>query len=427
MKWLGTNITDGKVNRRSLANTWTARAKTNYRQTGGGRPGKTFESLMVKEQIATIRAAFIAFSKQFEENENDMITSKKTKNNKNDDSDNDDGNEDTDNDNKDTESDSDEEVIVEVGSNKKNKKKKKYETETKSDNEANPKANPKGVKMAWLESNPKTSKSKSKSDKKSKLSDKKKSMTFSLSSYFCTVWYNDGTKEHVTPQMFDVLVETRDWLRTILALQSYVPTLSDLENMQKQQATPKQQQQASQQRDSINVTKHYVIRKYTSEVYINEEDDEEKDDGGGLLNKRKKKTTAHKKMPGELPPVPIVKVKIENLCPDSSTSHIDSESNTSTSHSDAISITPSLKQKEAWVDSSASSHLAIEDTTSKLKFDSTSHAIRNVVNCIEHSYINTKQKEEMSGLMKNDDEDEYDINEEENDHNENEEEDDDDD
>lgn len=76
--WLATSETDGSVVRRSLANTYTARAKTHARQTGGARlglffrtslsldhalvnisliqifvarPGKTFLELMVKEQM----------------------------------------------------------------------------------------------------------------------------------------------------------------------------------------------------------------------------------------------------------------------------------------------------------------------------------------------------------------------------------------
>jgi hypothetical protein len=46
-KWLGTSDSgDGGlvVSRRSLANTYTARAKTVRRQTGGAKPGKTFEA-----------------------------------------------------------------------------------------------------------------------------------------------------------------------------------------------------------------------------------------------------------------------------------------------------------------------------------------------------------------------------------------------
>jgi len=44
-KWLGTSEWDGGiVQRRSLANTYTARAQTIKRQTGGAKPGKTFEA-----------------------------------------------------------------------------------------------------------------------------------------------------------------------------------------------------------------------------------------------------------------------------------------------------------------------------------------------------------------------------------------------
>ncbi len=51
VKWLGTSATDGTVTRRSLANAYTARARTIARHTGQDRPGKTFEELMVKEQL----------------------------------------------------------------------------------------------------------------------------------------------------------------------------------------------------------------------------------------------------------------------------------------------------------------------------------------------------------------------------------------
>ena len=50
-KWLGTSEWDGGViQRRSLANTYTARAQTIKRQTGGAKPGKTFEARVLQDR-----------------------------------------------------------------------------------------------------------------------------------------------------------------------------------------------------------------------------------------------------------------------------------------------------------------------------------------------------------------------------------------
>jgi hypothetical protein len=51
VKWLGTSDKDGFIVRRSLANTWTARADTTFRQTGGARYVQIFLYMFVDYDV----------------------------------------------------------------------------------------------------------------------------------------------------------------------------------------------------------------------------------------------------------------------------------------------------------------------------------------------------------------------------------------
>jgi hypothetical protein len=249
--------------------------------------------------------------------------------------------------------------------------------------------------------------------------------------------------------MFDALVDTQDWLRSLLALQSYVPPLrkeggdGDSDSVVSIGSSKSRQfQKISAAHSKNNNSKNNNNKKKGSgsggknnnnkRSDVDDEVDDLDDEEEFNLNKfdakysnvlRKYSSTMvvedKARLPGELPLVPEVIVNLKDLLaePDLPPEPLSAASLSTNNSSNSGGGGVSSKKSNAW--GTSTSTTAPNSSVKKSKLHTLNQNVMNqndtastytfeIVKSIEYAYINRDQTEEMKNLIRNEYEDEED-------------------